>query len=866
MKKHLNIGIIAHVDAGKTTLSEALLYTTGAIRTQGRVDKKNAFLDTEEQERNRGITIYSKQAELGEWGEEPETTAFTLLDTPGHVDFSAEMERCLRILDAVVLVISAPEGVQAHTKTLWKLVKYYQLPTAIFVNKMDLARRSREELLEELSSLSPGIQSCEVHDSRVLWQMPEEVACCYEPLMEEYLETGEFQGKTLGAAIQKLKLFPCLMGSGLRLEGITELLQLLHLYYEPRPVKDALGAFCYKISRDEKGQRLAHVKITGGVLRVKDLLGDEKVNEIRAYSGNKYRSCSEAKAGQVVAIPGLVKLKQGEGIGVEKESKAPQLAPVLSYGVEYPPEIDERKMLQIMEGLEEELPELKVEWNEPHREIRVCLMGPIQTEVLQQLVKTRYGISISFTVGKITYKETIKTVVEGVGHFEPLRHYAEVHLKLEPLEAGSGMEFASEVREELLAKNWQRLILTHLQERKHKGVLTGSELTDMRITVIGGKAHPKHTEGGDFRQATYRAVRHGLMQGESELLEPMYEFEIALPEAYVGRAMLEIQQRSGSCQLQSQEQGIAVLTGRAPVATMHSYGVDIAAYTKGEGRISFWHGGYAPCHNAEEVLSSYDYHPEADVRNPASSVFCEHGAGVVVPWEEVTKRMHVPACLAQEGQEEIVELRGEKARPEASEPISIGQEEIEEILHKVSYANQKKVSFGHKGISARARQQRRNGIASQDAYETARTYGAGSSASPTPKRKVYLIDGYNVIFAWEELKLLGKENLDSARDKLLDYLCDFQGYMGCEVIVVFDAYKRNNPRETEEEYQNIHVVYTKTSQTADQYIERFANLNKKDLSITVVTSDGLVQLITRGEGCSIISSREFEQVYQSLKP
>lgn len=892
--KRLVIGILAHVDAGKTTLSEALLYKGGALRKLGRVDDKDAFLDTDAQERARGITIFSKQAQLDiQMGED--ILQLTLLDTPGHVDFSAEMERTLQVLDLAVLVISGVEGVQAHTKTLWKLLKHYDVPTVIFVNKMDMQTADLERTLKgiytELSDLVvhfqwenelqikseanensseqvkvSGLLGTEI--SNLTEECCENIASVDEELMTEYLENGTLQADGIVKLIQGRKLFPLVSGSALKLEGIEDLLQVFASYVEPKIYSQDNSVYCYKISRDEKGVRLAHLKITGGCLKVKELLNEEKVNDIRLYSGNKYSSLGEAIAGMVVAVPGLNNIKPGDEIGGKENALKPILEPVLSYAVRYPSDVDRTQMLRMLRELEEELPELQVEVDEEHREIRVSLMGVVQTEIITELIRSRYNIAVHFDVGSISYKETIVDVVEGVGHFEPLRHYAEVHLKMEPLELGSGLVFESDVSEDLLDKNWQRLIYTHLVERVHRGVLTGSPITDMKITIVGGRAHNKHTEGGDFRQATYRAVRQGLMQAHSRLLEPYYDYTLVIPESYVGRAMTDIDRMNGTSILAESAGGFAVLNGRAPVATMHTYAAEVVAYTKGEGVLSLAAGGYAPCHNEEEVIAKRRYDPDCDLRNPSSSVFCSHGAGTVIPWDEVFQYMHVPSCLEPGADTEEVEGFRPITRPSGEMELSIGTEEIDEILNRVSHANERGSYVSRKGISAdrlRARRESYHYIPGKDKREPEeKDYQKIYQNQAKPREKYTLIDGYNVIFAWPELKALAVENIDSARDKLLDLMCNYQAFINEEVIVVFDAYKVPNRGTEYYDFHNIHVVFTKTAQTADQYIERFANKHGQKYSITVVSSDGLVQLITRGEGCFVISSHEFEEHYHRM--
>lgn len=854
MKKTLVLGILAHVDAGKTTLSEALLYAGGTIRSLGRVDQGNAYLDTDTQERARGITIFSKQANI----DISDELMLTLIDTPGHVDFSAEMERALSILDFAVLVISGPSGVQSHTKTLWKLLRAYNVPTIIFVNKMDMSGVNLAETIAELhSKLSLKIVDfskavgCEEDD-----EFYEELASCDEALMDEFLESGKVSHSSIVDGIKKRNIFPLVSGSALRYQGIDELVSVIQKYMEAPSSNDEFGAYCYKITRDEKNTRLTHIKVTGGSLRVKSSINDEKINEIRLYSGNKYTAIQEATAGMVVALTGLNDSKPGMNFGKGYKENKPILEPVLSYAIRYPRDVDATQMLNILKEVEDQLPELQVEVDDEHREIRVSLMGTVQTEIITELIRDKYNIAVTFDVGSISYKETIEDVVEGVGHFEPLRHYAEVHLRLEPLETGMGMQFDSEVSEDLLDKNWQRLIMTHLEERVHRGVLTGSPITDMKITIVGGRAHNKHTEGGDFRQATYRAVRQGLMQASSKLLEPYYDYTLTIPEALVGRAMTDIDRMNGTSELTESADGIAVLNGRAPVATMHTYATEVAAYTKGEGILSLSASGYAPCHNEEEVIASRRYNPDADNRNPSSSVFCSHGAGTVIPWDQVFDYMHVPSCI--NGMKRDDDLNNIKVirHKENADQLSIGTDEIDEILNKVAYSNTRNGYSAHKGISAdRARANRE--AKRKEAVEV-------EYKGSTQKDKYLLVDGYNAIFAWQELKELAKDNIDSAKDSLLDSMCNYQGFTGEEVIVVFDAYKVPNKGIDAFDYHNIHVIYTRTAQTADMYIERFAHNNSRKYDITVASSDGMVQIITRGDGCRVVSSRELEQIVNSM--
>lgn len=846
--KHINIGLVAHVDSGKTTLSEGILYTAGRLRALGRVDNGDAYLDTYAMEKERGITIFSKQAVFTQ-----EDTRLTLLDTPGHVDFSAEMERTLQVLDYAILVISGADGVQGHTRTLWRLLQRYEIPVFLFVNKMDQPGRDKEKLLEELREcLDEGI--VDFSDSKSDAFM-EQIALCEERLLEQYLEEGEISLSCIPELIVERKLYPCFFGSALKMEGVKEFYEAL-LKYTKQPVYgQEFGAKVFKIMRDEQGKRLTYIKVTGGSLtarmEVQDREGNwrEKVNQIRVYSGNKYETVAEAQAGMVCALTGLAQTYPGEGLGMEEEGTGPVLEPVLTYRVELPETCDAAAILPKLRELEEEEPALHIVWDEKLQEIQAQVMGEVQIEILQRWIAERYGVEVGFGTGNIVYKETICQPAEGVGHFEPLRHYAEVHLWLEPGEPGSGFQVASECSEDTLDKNWQRLILTHLLEREHPGVLTGSGLTDVKVTLIAGRAHPKHTEGGDFRQATYRAVRQGLMQTESVLLEPYYEYRLEVPENAVGRAMTDIERMAGTFVLeQSSPAGrekMSVLTGEAPVSTMRDYPREVIAYTKGQGRLFCSFLGYRPCHNADEVISSMRYDPERDTENPTGSIFCAHGAGFFVPWNEVRSYMHVDTGvrnLSEEADEEANVHTGQVKE----EWLDV--EEIDQILFRTSHANQKSGPVSHKGISGkrvRSVQERPVGLSKPRKKQiSGETY--------------LLVDGYNMIFAWEELNQLAKIDIASARDKLMDILCNYQGFKKWEVILVFDAYRVQNHRTEIIDYHNIHVVYTKEAETADQYIEKFAHENGKKYQITVATSDGMEQIIIRGAGCRLLSARDLE--------
>lgn len=856
--KKLVTGILAHVDAGKTTLSEGILYTAGAIRKIGRVDNKDAFLDTYTQERTRGITIFSKQAEL-----RYENTGITLLDTPGHVDFSTEMERTLQVLDYAILVISALDGVQGHTDTLWKLLKEYGVPTFIFVNKMDQPGTDGPWILQELKRrLDDGCVDFMDEESDIFY---ENVAMAEEEMLEEYLETGSVAREHIVDAIRNRKLFPCYFGSALKLQGIEKLLQGIVTYGKEREYGTEFAARVYKITRDEQGNRLTHLKVTGGSLKVKDSIRtedwEEKVNQIRIYSGNKYETIPEAKAGTVCAVTGLSVTKPGEGLGAEKNDRNPTLEPVLTYRILLPEGCDAAMMLPKLRLLEEEDPMLFIEWREELSEIHVKLMGEVQIEVLQTLILERFGVKVAFDEGNIVYKETIQNTVEGVGHFEPLRHYAEVHLLMEPGEPGSGLSFGVDCSEDLLDRNWQRLILTHLYERSHKGVLIGAPITDMKITLKAGKAHLKHTEGGDFRQATYRAVRQGLREAQSVLLEPWYDFRLEIPETCVGRAMTDIEKMYGKFQLEydqeemggAPEEHFSLLTGSAPVATMRGYQKEVYSYTKGRGRIFCTLKGYGPCHNAQEIIEAYGYVPEADLEHPTGSVFCSHGAGINVSWDEVKDHMHLESILAPKAEEE--EETSDWKTPDRQEELWIGQDEVDAIINRTFYSNQP----GGNNRKRYHKSSRRDDSGSIYYSPEDRRTAFQNVISREKKEEYLLVDGYNIIFAWDELKELVGKNIDSARDKLKDILCNYQGYKKCQLMVVFDAYRVKGHDTEIVNYHNILVVYTKESETADSYIEKFAHQNSKKFDIVVATSDRLEQMIILGKGCRPISAREFQE-------
>ena len=882
-KTYRCIGLLAHVDAGKTTLSEAILYTSGTIRKLGRVDNRDAYLDTYALERERGITIFSKQAvcRLGD-------VTVTLLDTPGHVDFSAEMERTLQVLDCAVLVISGADGVQGHTETLWSLLKRYQVPTFLFINKMDQPGTDRDALMAELKK--------RLHDSCVDFEpldgpedaVPEDVweniAMSDEALLEQYLENGSITDDQIRGLIRQRKLFPCYFGSALKLQGVEELLAGLERWMgsentekhslaagtkaeqavgktEIRDQKDsrnAFGAKVFKISRDDQGARLTHLKVTLGCLKVKDFLEEkgkepEKVNQIRIYSGTKYELVNEAVPGMICAVTGPLNTYPGQGIGTEAESELPVLEPVLNYRVELPEGCDAHKMLAELKQLEEEEPELHITWNEPAQEIQVQVMGEVQIEVLKSLVAERFGVDIRLDAGSIVYKETITAAVEGVGHFEPLRHYAEVHLLMEPGEPGSGLQFFAQCSEDFLDRNWQRLILTHLEEKHHRGVLTGSEITDMQITLIAGRAHQKHTEGGDFRQATYRAVRQGLCEAAAEgcvqLLEPYYAFKLEVPSEYAGRAMTDLERMKGTFEPPEVDGENMVLSGVVPVATMQNYQREVVSYTKGRGRVSCVLQGYFPCHNAVEVVQNTRYEAELDLADPTGSVFCAHGAGFVVPWYEVKHYMHIQTGLPVLGQEACAAPEPDRSGWNAhsgggstSAPFGVDDKELEAIFTRTYGESKRKLSY--------------------DSGPRQVVYDAGTynrTKKEEPVEEYLLVDGYNILYAWDELRELMKVTLDGARHRLMDMLCNYQGYRRCNLIVVFDAYKVAGGTGSVQDYHNIHVVYTKEAETADQYIEKFAHEMGRKYRVTVATSDGLEQVIIRSQGCLLMSASDLAE-------
>jgi len=902
LKKHLCIGILAHVDAGKTTLSEGILYLTGSIRKLGRVDNRDAFLDTYELERARGITIFSKQAvfELGE-------TQVTLLDTPGHVDFSAEMERTLQVLDYAVLVVSGADGVQGHTETLWRLLGRYHVPTFLFINKMDQNGTDREALLKELKKRLH--ENCIPFDNKAMedretWM--EELAMCEEHVLERYLEQGEVGDEDIRQMIEKRKVFPCYFGSALKLEGVEELLNGIERYSREPEAGKNFGARVYKISRDDQGNRLTHMKITGGCLKVKDQIPSgrtenggtgnggpetgEKVNQIRIYSGAKYETVNQAEPGCICAVTGPMATYAGQALGDAREGEVPLLEPVLTYQILLPPDCDPHGMLLKLRQLEEEEPQLHVVWNETLGEIQAQVMGDVQIEILRSLIQERFHVAVEFGTGNIVYKETIERPVEGVGHFEPLRHYAEVHLWMEPGERGSGLQFETDCSEDVLDRNWQRLILTHLEEKRHVGVLTGSEITDMKITLIAGRAHLKHTEGGDFRQATYRAVRQGLREAGCRLLEPYYKFCLEIPSESTGRALSDIERMQGRFEQPQIDGEMTIINGAAPVALMRDYQKEVISYTRGRGRLACSLKGYEPCHNEEEVAAAVGYDADGDLENPTGSVFCAHGAGFVVNWDQVKDYMHVesPVALKARRSQAVdgAAARDVTARDAGNAGMIAGAGDAanaaanaRENARENSRGSEQKgygQAAGNGGVSRAwgADEKELEAIFTRTYGERKRTLPAETSArrvsydSKRPARpskkedapeEYLLVDGYNIIFAWEELRELAKVTVDGARQKLMDILCNYQGYKKCTLILVFDAYKVEGNLGQALKYHNIHVVYTKEAETADQYIEKLAHQMGREHLVTVATSDGLEQLIIRGQGCRLLSARDLRE-------
>lgn len=863
----LTIGILAHVDAGKTTLAESILYLTGSIRKLGRVDHQDAFLDTYELERERGITIFSKQAEfrLGE-------REVTLLDTPGHVDFSAEMERTLQVLDYAILVISGADGVQGHVQTLWRLLKQYEIPVFLFINKMDQPDTNEKALMEELTkrldekciNFSGGLETEEAKEN---------LAVCDEAVLEHYLESGEIQKEEIINLIAKRKVFPCYFGSALKIQGVEEFLRGIETFTRECAYPEEFGARVFKIARDAQRNRLTYLKITGGSLKVKMLLSnakeagegkeelwEEKAEQIRIYSGNSFEAVKEAKAGSVCAVTGLSHTYCGQGLGIEAHTFLPVLEPVLTYKIELPEDCNVHSMLIKLKELEEEEPQLHIVWDERLQEIHAQVMGEVQIEILKRMIWERYQTEVEFGSGKIVYKETIEDCVEGVGHFEPLRHYAEVHLKLEPAERGTGLHFFADCSEDLLDRNWQRLVLTHLEERMHKGVLTGSEITDMRITLVSGRAHLKHTEGGDFRQATYRALRQGLKKAKSVLLEPVYELRLELPADKVGRAMADIQKMYGEFQLSDSEGEYSVVTGFAPVSLMRDYQKEVMAYTSGHGRLFCTLKGYMPCHNADEVIEEMNYDSESDLENPTGSVFCAHGAGFIVPWYEVEDYMHLELQTSMQKQVEEEIPMPKRTPQEAEAYLKEGVQNEEELraIFERTYGAVKRERQGWERVSKR--NPNRN-----PSVRSSETENTRKEKKREPIKEYLLVDGYNIIFAWEDLNELSKINIESARNKLMDRLSNYQGYKKMTLILVFDAYKvKGNPGSVMK-YHNIYVVYTKEAETADQYIEKTVHEIGRKYQVTVATSDALEQVIILGQGGNRLSAANLLEEVEAVE-
>ena len=914
-QKHISLGVLAHVDAGKTTLSEGLLFKCGRIRRIGRVDHKDAYLDTYELERERGITIFSKQAVFSMGDME-----VTLLDTPGHVDFSAEMERTLQVLDYAILVINGADGVQGHTQTLWRLLTQYKIPTFLFVNKMDQEGTDREALLEELkkklsgncvdfsgeldcsgaeedgkeasavdnSGKTPASGGMQLKDNAGETEKEnisgtqgtsdeingtddflENIAMCDEELLETFLETGTIRKKDAAKLILERKLFPCFFGSALKMEGVDAFIHGMESYMETPVYPDRFGAKVFKIARDDQGNRLTYMKITGGSLKVKETLTnaggkgipederwEEKIDQIRIYSGAKFDMIKEAEAGTVCAVTGLTRTYPGEGLGAEAESSMPVLEPVLNYQIILPEGCDAHKMLKSLKELEEEEPQLHIMWDKQLGEIHAMLMGEVQIEILKHLIWDRFHVAVEFGTGNIVYKETIAAPVEGVGHFEPLRHYAEVHLLLEPGERGSGLQFFTAASEDQLDRNWQRLILTHLEEKEHLGVLTGSPITDMQITLLTGRAHQKHTEGGDFRQATYRAVRQGLKKAQTVLLEPYYSFRLELPAENVGKAMTDIQRMQGSFQGPETEGEMAVITGSASVAKMRDYQSQVISYTRGRGHLTCTLKGYEPCQDQETIAEEIGYDSERDLDNPTGSVFCAHGAGFVVSWYEVEDYMHLEGIDESElgnaipdSEESIVGNRNSNNQTDSGyrppRNAGVGSYEDEEELKAIFER-----TFGPVK-RYKEPQFKRTFSAKSDSG----SYYRNSSSAKKKEKEYLLVDGYNIIYAWEDLKELADANLHAAQTKLMDILSNYQGFKKCTLILVFDAYKIEGHAEEVITYHNIHVVYTKEAETADQYIEKTVHKIGRENQVTVATSDGLEQIIIMGQGAHRMSAR-----------
>lgn len=906
MKQHICVGVVAHVDSGKTTLSENILFKAGSIRNMGRVDHGNSFFDNFSLERERGITIFSKQAKL-RLGDK----IYTLLDTPGHIDFQAEMERALQVLDYAILVISGADGIQGHTLTLWKLLQRYEVPCFIFVNKMDQPGTDRDKLIHELQArLSENcidmgkvykasldfenIDAKETDKKGECLQKAdlEEIAVLDEMVMDYYLENHDITEQQISDMIAERKLTPCYFGSALKDEGVREFLDAFEKYTHAREYTTDFGARVFKITRDDKGNRLTHLKITGGVLKVKSYISnanlsansntdsnsnielvsenrndwEEKIDQIRIYSGDKFETVNEVQAGEICAVTGLTRTKAGEGLGADMGSISPYLEPVLTYQIILPEGSDVHGMLLKLKQLEEENPHLHIVWNEQLGEIHAQVMGEIEIEILKKLIYERFDVDVEFGSGSIVYKETIDDMVEGVGHYEPLKHYAEVHLKLEPAERGSGVSFNVECDEDSLARNWQRLILTHLEEKKHKGVLTGAEITDVKITLIAGKAHLKHTEGGDFRQATYRAVRHGLKRAKSILLEPVYEFRLEIPGNCVGRALTDIQRMNGKSNLPDMEGDMTVITGTAPIATMSDYHMEVTAYTGGKGKLFLALKGYEPCHNSSEVIERIGYDSEKDLDNPTGSVFCAHGAGFVVDWMDVCDYMHIYTYMSEDDKKlSADESVGQKEKVIGANAYN--PSELDEIFERTygPIDRNKNIHYNRDYERLEAEREKLRRIEGKAFDAAVKKYQDRHSRQGQKKDKYLLVDGYNIIFAWDDLKVLSESSLDAARTKLMDIMCDYQGYKGEIVIIVFDAYKVQGNRGDVQKYNNIHVIYTKEAETADQYIEKAVHKIAKSHDVTVATSDALEQIIIWGEGAKRLSARDLQSQLEAIR-
>ena len=894
-KKHICVGLLAHVDAGKTTLSEGLLYQCGKIRKLGRVDHGDAFLDTFELERERGITIFSKQAVLN-MGD----TEVTLLDTPGHVDFSAEMERTLQVLDYAILLVNGADGVQGHTLTLWRLLARYEIPVFLFVNKMDQEGTDRGVLLSDLKKRLD--ENClDFDEKRPKEELEEDIAMCGgEELLEQFLERGSIEDEEIRTLIARRKVFPCYFGSALKMTGVEEFLQGVEKYTCTKEYPVDFGAKVYKIARDDQGNRLTYLKITGGTLKVKSILTnkktsgirpvchnghhdeiwEEKVDQIRIYSGARYELVQEAEAGTVCAVTGLTRTYPGQGLGVEEESDMPVLEPVLNYQIQLPPDCDVHQMLRKLKQLEEEEPQLHIVWDEQLGEIHAQLMGEVQIEILRSLIWERFHTAVEFGSGNIVYKETIAQPVEGVGHFEPLRHYAEVHLLMEPGEPGSGLQFFTACSEDVLDRNWQRLILTHLEEKEHRGVLTGSAITDMQITLLTGRAHLKHTEGGDFRQATYRAVRQGLKKARSILLEPYYEYRLEVPSEMIGRAMSDIRKMQGTFQSPEMEGEMSVLAGTVPVSAMRDYQSQVISYTKGRGRLFCSLKGYAPCKNQEEIVETVGYDSERDLDNPTGSVFCAHGAGFVVPWDQVEDYMHLDSGIDMQEVCRDAEIWYENLiSDDVKESVSDGRPSGTAVPDGGS-GSKKKSGVSYSGSYEEEKElqaifERTFGPVKREhqAFQKKVVHAASDSGKYVPHKKpreeYLLVDGYNIIFAWEDLKELAAVDIHAAQDKLMDILSNYQGYKKCTLILVFDAYKVEGHAEEVIPYHNIHVVYTKEAETADQYIEKTVHKIGRQYQVTVATSDRLEQIIILGQGAQRISAKglreEIDQASREIR-